>query len=90
MADGNNRAILARKMLAASETDVWRETILPYLEQERAIQIENMASQTDPMQLMRYAGAAQAIGNLMKLESQARQFLESEMKKPFDNSGNLK
>lgn len=79
-----SKSSLATRMLEAAESDVWKNVILPYLEQERALQIENMASQTDAMQLMRYAGAAQAIGNLMRMEFQARQVLEAEMKKQVD------
>jgi hypothetical protein len=82
----SDRAQLARQMIEASESRVWQKVILPYLERERNLQIENMASQTDAMQLMRYAGAAQALGSLMRMGDQARLVLKQEMNTPVDKT----
>lgn len=80
------RLELARKIIQVAESNLWKEVLLPYIEQERQLQIENMASQTDAMQLMRYAGAAQALGNLLRMESQARTLIELEMANPISGT----
>ena len=72
---------LAHRMLEAAATPVWREVILPYIERERVLQIDLMASQTDALQLMRYAGAVQAMKSLIELVSCARQVIEQEQEK---------
>lgn len=67
---------LARSILEATRSSAWRDVIHPYLERERLNQIEMMASMTDSLQLMRYAGAIQAIGSLMNMDRQAKKILE--------------
>lgn len=68
-------------MIEAADNPLWKETILPYLERERLLQIEMMASMTDALQLMRYAGAVQAIGSLIDMKARAEQLVRAEQNK---------
>lgn len=75
---------LAHRLLEVAQSEVWRTVIVPYLEQERALIIELMASQTDSLQLMRYAGSVQTFQSLINLESQARRVISSGLDKKLE------
>lgn len=77
----SDKLALARRMIEVAESQMWTETILPYLEQERLLQIEVMASMTDALQLMRYAGAIQALGSLIEMKRRAEQLIRVEQEK---------
>lgn len=77
----SDKLALAHRMIEAADSPLWRETILPYLERERLLQIEMMASMTDALQLMRYAGAVQAIGSLIDMKVRAEQLVRAEQNK---------
>jgi hypothetical protein len=83
----SKKLALAHRMLEAAASPVWRDVLLPYIEQERLIQIDLMASQTEALQLMRYAGAVQALKNLSELEARARQVIEQENERNLGRFG---
>lgn len=66
------RLALAHDLLSMTQTDSWRSIILPYLQGERDVMIETMASMTDSLQLMRYAGSVQTLTSLIGLESRCQ------------------
>ncbi len=80
---------LAGDILSFCQSEWWANVLKPFIEGERQVQIEIMASQTDAMQLMRCAGAAQALGGLLRMEEQAKALVQQEMKKKVDNFDNL-
>jgi len=80
----SKKLALAHRMLEAAASPVWRDVILPYIEQERVLQIDLMAAQTEALQLMRYAGAVQALKNLSELEARARQVIEQESSRKLE------
>lgn len=75
------RAELAHKLYDACQSEVWRTVFLPYFEGEQRVEIENMASHTDPLQLMRSAGAVQALRKVMETESTAKRVIEDRTEK---------
>jgi len=72
----SKKLALAHRMLEASHSEVWQNAIFPYLERETQLQADLMASMTDALQLMRYAGAFQALRSLMRLEEKAKEVIE--------------
>ncbi len=74
----DKKRVLASRLLEAVRSPMWEETVLPYLEGERAAMIELMASLTDALQLMRYAGSIQTLNSLIHLEKRAKEVLEQE------------
>lgn len=69
------RLALAHDLLEMTQTASWRSIILPYLQGERDVMIETMASMTDALQLMRYAGSVQTLNSLIGLESRCQQVI---------------
>ena len=72
---------LAHRMLAATQSEVWLDTILPYLKGEMEMNAELMAFQTEPLQLMRYAGAMQALRSIILVDQQSKKVIDESMKK---------
>ena len=66
------RIALARDLLTVTQSEAWTKVILPYLQGERDVMIETMASMTDSLQLMRYAGSVQTLTSLLNLENRAK------------------
>ena len=80
--DAERRRIeLSHRLIDACQSEVWRTVFLPYLEGEMRIEIENLASYTDPLQLMRSAGAIQAIRKVIETEDAARRLVDSKLDK---------
>jgi hypothetical protein len=80
--DAEKRRIdLAHRLVDACQSEVWRTVFLPYLEGEMRIEIENLTSHTDPLQLMRSAGAIQAVRRVIETEDTARRLVESKLNK---------
>jgi hypothetical protein len=67
---------LAHKLLEVIQTPEWQSVMLPYFTDERDVMIETMASLTDSLQLMRYAGSVQTLNSMLRLESRCRQIIE--------------
>lgn len=82
------RLALAHRMAELTSSALWREIAVPYFEEEQKVNIENMASLTDPMQLMRYAGAVQTFHALIHLEQQVRSVIESTTEKKLSKFKN--
>lgn len=78
---------LAHRLLEVTRSEQWRTVLLPYLEKERDVIVEMMASQTDALQLMRYAGSVQTFHRLLNLESQAKEVIERESSKKLSRFG---
>jgi len=70
------RVELGHRLLQATQGDDWKNVIRPYIEGERDLQQELILSQVDAMQVMRYAGAVQALSSLLNLEVRAKQAVE--------------
>lgn len=75
----DSKLALAHRMLTAARSETWLEAVLPFLIEERAIANDLMASQTDPLQLMRYAGAVQALTSLIKMEERAKAVVDASL-----------
>lgn len=78
---GRKRAALAHRLVDACQSEVWRDVLLPYFEGEYRIEIENMTSHTDPLQLMRSAGAVQALRKVTETEIAARRIIDERTEK---------
>lgn len=72
---------LAHRLREVTQSEVWNQVMVPYLQQEMAVIIEMMASMTDALQLMRYAGSVQTFHGLLNLESRAKEVIERESEK---------
>ncbi len=73
---------LAHRLMEVVQSEAWKTVIVPYFESERAVMIEMMASMTDSLQLMRYAGSIQTLTNaVLGLEAQVKRVIEANMEK---------
>lgn len=69
---------LAHQLLRVTQSEDWKTIILPYFSGEREVMIEAMASMTDALQLMRYAGSVQTLSNaVMGLETQCKRVIDA-------------
>lgn len=75
------RKALARSVLEACKSEEWRRVFRPYIERERDNAIKAMAGLTDPLQLMRYAGAMQALNSLMEMDDKAKTLITESIEK---------
>jgi len=75
------RLALAHRLLEVVQSEQWQKIVVPYLKDEQTVLIENMASQTEPLQLMRYAGSMQTFASLIHLEAKCKQVIEGSMER---------
>jgi hypothetical protein len=66
------RLALAHRLLEVVQSEAWQRVMVPYLEDEKSVMVEAMASQTEALQLMRYAGSVQTFHKLIHLEQQVK------------------
>jgi hypothetical protein len=71
------RLALAHQLLDVCRSEAWQKVIVPYFEGEQRVLIANMASQTEALQLMRYAGSLQTFQSLIQLESTVRNLIST-------------
>lgn len=75
------RLDMAHRLIEACARPDWQEIFKPYFDNEYRIEIENLASYTDPMHIVRSAGAIQALRRVTDTESQARRFVDAKLDK---------
>jgi hypothetical protein len=78
------RVALAHNLLSMAQSETWQTVILPYLQGERDVMIETMASMTDSLQLMRYAGSVQTLTSLIGLEGRAKQVIAAGLEQKLE------
>lgn len=72
---------LAHRLREVTQTEAWNQVMVPFLQQERDVIIEMMASMTDALQLMRYAGSIQTFHQLLNLETRSKEVIDRESEK---------
>lgn len=72
---------LAHQLREVAQSEAWNQVVVPFLRQERDMMIEMMASMTDSLQLMRYAGSIQTFHQLLNMDSRAKEVIDRESEK---------
>jgi hypothetical protein len=75
------RLALAHRLMEVVKSEMWVNIVVPYLKDEQTVLIENMASQTESLQLMRYAGSMQTLNSMIHLEAKCKQVIEGNMER---------